>query len=1340
MRLLFIAAGIGLGARQCSAAGYPDGPAVCCREAGEGCACVATMAGPADPGLVLLYVWFLCVFAVLGAYASYRSRAGGRAGADGGAIGQDVPLAEEECPAPLVDGPGAGDGGKAERTCGYRPWLFGSVAFAWVKATSALILCVFFAILVDTYHECQFGGVDKQCFFGNLPVTGSFETNANIFFGWWVFAVCWYAALLRSAPFLANWFREPCAMAVATHVWVWRPGGGAERMGTPETAPGLLVRRVIGLFSAGVDAGSSATFEVRTAPVQTVGGVSMGGERYIDIDCGRLLVSPTGLRRPATAVGDTYAEIARAAKVGGLSEGGALGRLLKAGPNRIAFRVDGPAALLAAEFLTGIFFYQAAFYAWWFWDSYLVVACVEFAIVLGSSLASMHIKRANQLVIKGLTEVGGDAEVVRDGAARRVPCEELVAGDVLRVRGSWDVPCDMLLVSGAAVCNESGLTGESMPVAKAPRPVQAAGDAYDAASGAKHTLFAGTRVLQAREGETLAVVTATGVDTARGALVRLILKPPAMRFRYDDDFVLIFAALGIYAMVLFVASLAMQIANDTTSYWVVRLAYGMFTVSQVLSPLLPVSLQVGQTMSSRRLRKSGIFCLNPKRIAICGKVRVACFDKTGTITKEGLDFLGVQPCADGAWGERLVPLNEHRRKLPAALERGLACAHAVTRCGAALVGDEVEVRMLEASGWDLVEDAGRPARVVRDGDRRDALEILKRFEFDHSRMTMSVVVRDEEGCAHVFAKGAPERMGRLCPGALPAGFTEEAQAAAQEGCYVLAVATRRLGRIDDAQVAAMDRDACEAQLAMLGLVLFRNEVKADSRDAILQLKRGDVRPVMITGDSAQNGLYVARRVSMVQEGVHVMLAEAVDGKVLWRRVGGPDAETVEGRERLSSGSSAEEDGVSSPLHKEASAAGGGVVAGGGDLAGPPCTTAELLNRSLHVNRFVELAMTGAAYEALAVHDEAALRKLVLNVRIFARTAPLTKQSIVQRLIDAGLVVAMCGDGGNDCGALRAAHAGIALSEAEASVVSPFTSRTRSLMSVVDLLREGRCALATSFASFKFLILYGQIYSVVKLLVVHYNVVAPPLDYLSVDCLVLVCMSYAMTLSRPAERLGGRRPTGTLLGPTSVASALGTTVIYVVVLSACTALMESFDGYIPFPYHCANSNQWWLLGDNWESTVVFFTFLFMLTNTAFVFSFGDAFRESVWRNRPVVFLYAALVALFSAALLSEPSSFTDLWHIASRNYNAANTSSVVWQNYQAVHAGDAAVAAAFPDCEGGPATEDYGMPLRLRVGVWCLILSSFAATSLWEKCVVSGPVRRYARERFPARGKPRLRVW
>ncbi len=39
----------------------------------------------------------------------------------------------------------------------------------------------------------------------------------------------------------------------------------------------------------------------------------------------------------------------------------------------------------------------------------------------------------------------------------------------------------------------------------------------------------------------------------------------------------------------------------------------------------------------------GIFCLDPRRIAISGKVRVFALDKTGTLTQAWLDFLGVQP-------------------------------------------------------------------------------------------------------------------------------------------------------------------------------------------------------------------------------------------------------------------------------------------------------------------------------------------------------------------------------------------------------------------------------------------------------------------------------------------------------------------------------------------------------------------------------------------------------------------------------------------------------------------------------------------------------------------------
>ena len=57
-------------------------------------------------------------------------------------------------------------------------------------------------------------------------------------------------------------------------------------------------------------------------------------------------------------------------------------------------------------------------------------------------------------------------------------------------------------------------------------------------------------------------------------------------------------------------------------------------------------------------------------------------------------------------------------------------------------------------------------------------------------------------------------------------------------------------------------------------------------------------------------------------------------------------------------------------------------------------------------------------------------------------------------------------------ALKAAHAGISLSEAEASVASPFTSKVPNVSCVPKLIMEGRAALTTSFSVFKYMALYS----------------------------------------------------------------------------------------------------------------------------------------------------------------------------------------------------------------------------------------------------------------------------
>ena len=77
-------------------------------------------------------------------------------------------------------------------------------------------------------------------------------------------------------------------------------------------------------------------------------------------------------------------------------------------------------------------------------------------------------------------------------------------------------------------------------------------------------------------------------------------------------------------------------------------------------------------------------------------------------------------------------------------------------------------------------------------------------------------------------------------------------------------------------------------------------------------------------------------------------------------------------------------------------------------------------------------------------------------------SPDNKADLIESLqSDLNINCGMCGDGANDCGALKAAAAGISLSEAEASIAAPFTSKIQDISCVITLLREGKASLVTT---------------------------------------------------------------------------------------------------------------------------------------------------------------------------------------------------------------------------------------------------------------------------------------
>lgn len=87
-------------------------------------------------------------------------------------------------------------------------------------------------------------------------------------------------------------------------------------------------------------------------------------------------------------------------------------------------------------------------------------------------------------------------------------------------------------------------------------------------------------------------------------------------------------------------------------------------------------------------------------------------------------------------------------------------------------------------------------------------------------------------------------------------------------------------------------------------------------------------------------------------------------------------------------------------------------------------------------------------------SERIFKRMLENAQIFARMKPNEKTVLIQSLQKYMYhgVVGMCGDGANDCGALKAADVGVSLSEAEASIAAPFTSKTQNISCVPELLK------------------------------------------------------------------------------------------------------------------------------------------------------------------------------------------------------------------------------------------------------------------------------------------------
>ena len=908
------------------------------------------------------------------------------------------------------------------------------------------------------------------------------------------------------------------------------------------------------------------------------------------------------------------------------------------GKNMIDLEEKSTSQLLIDEAFHPFYVFQIASLILWSLDQYYYYAACIFFISVVSITTTLLDTKATLKRLREVSRFECDVRVLRNGFWRNVESSDLVPGDVYEVTDPslTQLPCDSLLLSGDCIVNESMLTGESIPVSKTPADDHSL-DLLSLASAsihpdvAKHVLFSGTKIIRARrpqegtddEAAALAMVIRTGFNTTKGALVRSMLFPKPSGFKFYRDSFRYISVMAMVAGVGFVASFVNFVKLGLAWHLIVVRALDLITI--VVPPALPATLTIGTNFALSRLKQKQIFCISPQRVNVGGKLDVICFDKTGTLTEDGLDVLGVRVAQQRSFSDILPEVDLVLPRAPYdrdptvnyALNKSIlytmATCHSLRLIEGELVGDPLDVKMFQFTGWQFTEgedkrtsldenegvslspSIARPPKGMEydidddptDEDRQPIeLGILRVFEFISQLRRASVVVRQfGSPSGDIYVKGAPECMKDICkPESFPPDYDDLLSFYTHRGFRVIGCATKHISKLNWKKVQKMSRAEAESGLDFVGFIVFENKLKERTTEVINELEQASIRKVMCTGDNILTAISVARECNLIDPNAHCFIPRFIEGdaraalsKLSWESVDDPiyrlDENTLK------------------PLPPPAE----------GD-ASLPYDVSNIRNYSV--------AVTGEIFRwIIDFAPENILREMLVCGQVFARMSPDEKHELVEKLQSIDYCCGFCGDGANDCGALKAADVGISLSEAEASVAAPFTSRVFDISCVPEVIREGRAALVTSFSCFKYMSLYSAIqFTSVSLLYASASNLGD-FQFLYIDLLLILPIAIFMGWSGPYPHLSKKRPTASLVSRKVLTPLLGQIVICVVVQAIGFELVQRQPWYAPPVLDKDESNS-----HNSQNTTLFLLSCYQYILSAVVLSVGPPFRQSMTQNR------------------------------------------------------------------------------------------------------------------------------
>ena len=653
-------------------------------------------------------------------------------------------------------------------------------------------------------------------------------------------------------------------------------------------------------------------------------------------------------------------------KHSGLTRNEAADNFLLFGENKFVIPIPSFKMMLVEHATAPFFVFQMFCVLLWMLDDYWAMSLLTgvMLVIFEGTVVQQRIKNLFQLREMETSPIL--ISVMRQGSWTAINSTQVVPGDIIMFGSGgkkFNIPCDILVLEGSVVVNESLLTGETTPLVKESITTRPGSESLCIKKDRTHILFSGTTALQCTPATDstkggkgpVGYVLRTGFETTQGALVRKIVNNSLASTTAGSGEALAFiACLLIFAVISSAYVLYHGLRDPLRSRYKLLLSCTII-VTSVVPPELPMELALAVNMSFLLLQRLRIFCTEPFRIPLAGALDTCCFDKTGTLTADVMVLQGtVNPVTESS---------ETPGEATASQRIVLGGCHSLLYLNNEICGDPMEKAGFQGSNWTMSSSG----LIENSRMKGKSLTVVTRFPFSAVLKRMSCVVR-YNGEVSAVLKGAPETLKKFfsLSEADQQKYDESQQTLSKMGFRVIALGMASMkSHVTDAYAKRMKRTDLEsADFDFLGFAVFACPIREDAYTTINTLINASQRVVMITGDNTNTAAYVAQELKMI--------------------------------------SSTKSDHIV--------------------IDSPEAVSAVLSNSSKETDHLI---VSGDAFQD-DTSFSIFLKKYVTKVEVFARCNPDQKEDILVALNKSGATTLMCGDGTNDVGALSQSHVGVGL--------------------------------------------------------------------------------------------------------------------------------------------------------------------------------------------------------------------------------------------------------------------------------------------------------------------------